>query len=322
MVKGRVVGVMIMTVLTFTTWSHGGVSEIINGSFEDDGAIGNIVTKEPNGWDVNIPVGGSGLSMFDGWVWDDWSSHELYSLTLYSFPDTFDANTDTATISQQVYLEDVNEINFNLKLRLDTDDPWDPSVATAFLMIDSVVVWESNNVGTDVSGEYYSQIYKVAPAYKTSGLHELSFGLKINATEYVNVEYHSQWDDFWFYRDCNGLGKMPGDIDYDCDVDTNDLQLLAGKWLDYTESEHQCNLYNGDDTDPNGIINFRDFTLYSHSWDGNTIDLEMFAGQWLEEVAPEDQYNLFKGDDIDPNGIINFFDFTMLNEDWMVSGYN
>ncbi len=90
---------MIVVVLLFGEWVKGGVSVIVNGSFEDDGYIDYISVQEPNGWsDVNVPT-----SQFDGQVYHYWVTDGSYNLTLYSYwYVAFEVN-DIATVSQWTY---------------------------------------------------------------------------------------------------------------------------------------------------------------------------------------------------------------------------
>ena len=100
-----------MLMLSAAGWAQAGVCEIVNGSFEDDGPIDDIIAQEPNGWDVNVPSG-----QFTGKIEASWSTDSNFSLSLSSqWFTAFDAN-DAGTVSQDVFLDDVNEITFDLKL--------------------------------------------------------------------------------------------------------------------------------------------------------------------------------------------------------------
>ncbi|GAG73870.1 unnamed protein product, partial [marine sediment metagenome] len=164
-----------------------------NGSFENDGVI-NFITEEdsPRYWcDVNLPV-----DKFGGWV-DGmyWSTHDGNSLTLYSeMSETFAAG-DMATVSQQVYLTDVNEIIFDLNLStIWGSEFWDPN-RSAVLLIDGNIVWDSNNIlGPDASGVYLNQIVDVNEIYRDANSHILSLGIRANISEYSIIQYWAQWD--------------------------------------------------------------------------------------------------------------------------------
>lgn len=290
------------------------VSTIVNGSFEDDKKIPDITTEEPNGWDVNAPA-----CKFGGWVWDDWQTDGSYSLTLYSYPATFDKN-DIATVSQETYLYDVNQVEvlFDLKLDTESNDVWDPNNCTAVLMVDNEVIWESNSIGPDVRGEYRDRLVPVD--VDDIGLHKLSLGIRINVAGELSTIHYALWDSVEFA--CGGSGFLDGDFDRDCYVDMNDLRILVDVWLDKVEPVYKCNLFRGDDIEPYGIINFLDFALFAGGWDGNMPDLRMFAEVWLDEVEPDNEYNLFHGDDdVEHNGVINFLDFAIFAGNWLRSSY-
>ena len=314
-----IAAVIVMMLLTNKT--KAGVSEIVNGSFEDDGLIYDITVEEPNGWDVNAPA-----DKFGGWVYNDWVTDGSYNLTLYSNAyKTFEVN-DIAAVSQEVCLADVNEILFDL--RLDTQSaskPWDPNKRTAVLMIDEEVVWESNDVGDDVRGEYPNQFVNID--IDDLGLHKLSLGLRADVNEVTtNIKYYTDWDFIRFDFHCRGFGFLAGDFSRDCYVDMDDLEMLAEVWLSEIDPRGdpngKYNLYRGDEAAPYGVINFLDFAVFADSWDGNIPDLKMFTEVWLDEVDPDNEYNLFRDDDVYPNGIINFLDFAIFAENWMDSSYD
>lgn len=243
------------------------VGQIVNGSFEDNNDISDITVQEPNGWDVNIPD----TDKFTGYVSTDWPTDGSYNLTLYSqWDQQFEAN-DLATVSQQVDLADVNKIWFDL--RLDTYlFGWDPNIATALLLIDGNAVWESNNVGSDVQGEYPDQAYKVDPNYAEGNPHTLSLGLRVNVGGTLNEFYMTDWDyvEFEFY--CGGNGFLAADFSRDCSVDERDLRMLADMWQKIISAENKYNLYPDDDLDPLGVIDFRDFAVFANSWLTSSYD--------------------------------------------------
>lgn len=302
----------IMVVLLFGGWVKGGVSVIVNGSFENDGLIADITVEEPNNWDVNLPT-----DQFGGWVYNDWVTDGNWNLTLYSNAyKAFEAN-DIATVSQKVCLSDVNEILFDLKLDTQSASKvWDPNKRTAVLMIDDEVVWESNSVGSDVRGEYRDRVANID--IDDSSLHKLSLGIRADVNEATtNIKYYTDWDFVRFNLHCGGFGFLPGDFNRDCYVDMNDLEMLAEVWLDEVDPHSKYNLSRNDDTGLYGIINFLDFAVYADTWDGNTVDLKMFTELWLDEVDPNNEYNLFKS-----HGIVNFLDFAVLADNWLKSSYD
>ena len=310
MKKITVIGAVVI-MLVLAHWAQGGVSMVRNGSFEDDGGIYPLSEENaPNAWDVNVPSG-----KFGGWVDTDWPICGSYNLTLYSYKSgTFDMN-DMATVSQQVYLADVNVISFDIRLDTDGGD-WDPNKRTAVLLIDDKVVWESNSVGTDVRDEYYNRTVDVD--IDDTGWHTLSLGLRVDVNE-NGIKYYTDWDCVEFSLHCGGFGFLAGDFSRDCYVDINDLGMLTEVWLDEVDPHVKYNLFRGDDA--YGVINFFDFAVFANSWDGDMPDLKMLTEVWLDEVAKNHEYNLFKGDDVDAWGVINFLDFAIFADNWMRNSY-
>lgn len=252
-----------MLILSAAGWAQAGVCEIVNGSFEDDGTIDDIVAQEPNGWDVNVPSG-----QFTGKTEASWSTDGRFSLFLSSqWFKAFDAN-DAAIVSQDVFLDDVNEITFDLKLNTYTGLGWDPSKATAVVMIDDEIVWEPNSASSDIRGVYTSQSYAVEDKYRDEKPHKLSFGLRINVdTENGFVEfYRVWWDSIECVIYCGGGGLLAGDFNRDCVVDANDLDLAADVWLFEVDSDDKHNLFRDDDLAGYGTINFFDLAILADNW--------------------------------------------------------
>jgi hypothetical protein len=309
-----VVGVVMIMLLT-ANQVQAEVCQIVNGSFEDDGRIPDITVKEPNGWDASVPSG-----KFQGYVYRDWVTDGRYNLTLYSESfTTFEVN-DIATVSQQAYLADTNQIMFDLKLDVSGLAKWDPSKCTAVLLIDDDVVWESNSVGPDVRGPYRDRAYTVEDKYKDGLRHKLSLGIRVNVKETLWGRYVTQWDFIRCTVYCGGGGFLVGDFNRDCYVDANDLKLLTELWLDEVEPNDKCNLFGGDDL-PGGVINFPDFAFFADRWDGDISHLKTFADKWLKPVDINDQDNLSHTDDVKPSGVINFFDFAIFADTWLGSSY-
>jgi hypothetical protein len=252
-----------MTVLFATGWAQAGVCEIINGSFEDDGQIGDITTREPNGWDVNVPSG-----KFTGEIDALWSTDGRFSLFISS--QWFKAFTagEAAIVSQDVFLKDVNEITFDLKLDTYTGLGWDPNSATAVVMIDDEVVWEPNIASSDIRGLYTGQRYAVEDKYRDENQHKLSFGLRINidTTAGFFEFYRVWWDSIECVIYCNGRGLLAGDFNRDCYVDVNDLELVTDLWLHEVDSYDKYNLFQDDDLAGYGTINFFDFAILADNW--------------------------------------------------------
>ncbi len=253
-----------MIVILFAAgWAQAGVCEILNGSFEDDGTIDDIVAQEPNGWDVNVPSG-----KFTGKTEASWSTDGNFSLSLSSQWFTAFVAGDAATISQDVFLDDVNEITFDLKLNTYTGLGWDPNNAIVFVMIDDEVVWEPNSASSDIRGEYIGQSYAVEEKYRDENPHKLTFGLKINIdTEDGFFEfYRVWWDSIDCVIFCGGGGLLAGDFNRDCFVDANDLQQVTDMWLLEVDSDDKHNLFRDDDLDGFGTINFFDLAILADNW--------------------------------------------------------
>jgi len=226
--------------------------EIVNGSFEDDGSIPDITVQKPNGWDVNVPT-----TKLQGYVDKDWPTDGSYNLTLRSILGAFTIG-DTATVSQQVDLTDVNEIIFDLKL-----GTWNPDKCSAIVLIDEDVVWDSNELD---SGNYYDQVYAVEDKYRDGQMHKLSLGIRVKVSGTLWLRYVSHWDYIECTDFCGGNGLLAGDFDHDCYVDMNDLKSMGDVWLDEPASYDRHNLYKGDDVDSVAIINFLDFAVFADNW--------------------------------------------------------
>jgi hypothetical protein len=252
-----------MLMLFATGWANANVCEIINGSFEDDGTIDDITAQEPNGWEPNVPSG-----KFTASIDASWSTDGRFSLFLSSiWFKAFDAN-DAAIISQDVFLDDVNEITFDLKMDTYSGSVWDPNNATAVLMIDDQIVWEPNSAKVDIRGEYIGQSYAVDDKFRDGNPHKLSVGLRINIDTHSGFFefYRLRWDSIDCVIFCDGGGLLAGDFNRDCLVDAGDLQDAADLWLLEVESGDKYNLFRDDDLDGIGTINFYDLAILADNW--------------------------------------------------------
>ncbi len=298
-----IAAVMVMLLLANGTQAR--VSMVVNGSFESDGRSIDYITPgdAPYRWcDVNLPANKFGASL-----WSDWSTHGSYYLTIYSTDwMSFDVN-DMATVSQQVYFEDVNQIIFDLKLDTTWGYPWDPAIRSAVLLIDTDVVWESNSVGSDVRGEYLDQIYTVDANYKDANSHKLSLGIRANSGGFPDDEYHTQWDFVKFDTHCGGFGYLPADISRDCYVDMLDLEILAEQWL-VENPNYEYDLVE------DGIVNFLDFAVFADSLGLNSNWENLGNDDFLE---PELE---FIDSDINDDGIVDYGDIFVLAENWLSQG--
>jgi len=313
----------VMIMLVMTQQIQAGVSTIMNGSFEDDGYIADVTLQHPNGWsDVNIPAG-----KFTGWVSSDWVTSGSYNLTLSSYWYTgFEAN-DIAMVSQEVFLTDVNEIIFDLKLLTYPFDQWDPGKRTAVVMIDGVEVWNSDDYQFPSDGEYRNQVIGIDVLDRK--LHKLSLGIKADVNEAlldVDTLYYALWDLIEFNCHCGGFGFLLEDFSRNCYVDMSDLGMLANVWSNDIASEddpnNRYNLYRNDEISPYGTINFFDYAVFSNTSDVNMPGLKMFVEGWLDEVDIDNAYNLDHGDDVHPRLIINFLDFAIFADSWLQSSYD
>jgi hypothetical protein len=244
---------------------EGFTNVIENGSFEIPGELWPPLTPLhcPADWnDFNLP------SRFYSQVFSDWASDGTYSLTIYSRTGyrVFEVN-EIGMISQHVPLtREVNEIIFDIQLRTSSGG-WDPNIRRAVVCIDGEVVWESNDVGPDVRGVYYDQNFVVPETYKDGQPHKLSLGIRIDSnTPTTNIAYYTDWDYVDSTTYCGGLGLLAADLNRDCYVDFFDLKMLADVWLEEVQPNDERNLFGDDDLDPNGVINFFDFTVLTEDW--------------------------------------------------------
>ena len=288
-----VAGIMIMAL--FGNITKADVSVIVNGSFEADGWINSITPESaPHGWsDVNnLPS-----AKFSGWVENDWSTHVDYgySLTLCANANQNVETGDMAMVSQEVYLEDVNEIIFDIRLGTEYSHiPWDSQKRSAVLLIDDDIVWDSDVLGAGATGEYRDIAVDVNGLYG-GGLHKLSLAIRIDTAETSYWQDWAQWDFIRFDTHCEGFGYLPADLNYDCYVDWFDLELLVEQWLQGPPVE-KYDLFE----DNKNIVDFRDYAVLANSWLGTSY--------WRQDQL------LFM--DINNDGIVNFIDFAFLAEDW------
>jgi hypothetical protein len=299
MKKTAIVVAVIMVMLLFGNLTKAGVSVIVNGTFEKDGRISNITEENtPHGWpDVNLPE-----NKFVAWVKSGWSTYVEggYSLTVYSTgwevpSQPVFAVDDRAVVSQWVYLEDVNEIIFDLKLTTNYGPAsWDPTKRSAILLIDDAEVWSSDSLSPVGSGEYLNTAVDVNGLYG-AGLHKLSLGIKSNVEGTAFYQFLTLWDFVRFDTHCEGFGYLRADLNYDCYVDWPDLELLVEQWLEEPSAE-RYDLF----VDDENIIDLYDFSVLAESWLDNSF--------W----QPDKLLDM----DMNNDGIVNFSDFAFLAEDW------
>ena len=234
---------------------------LVNGSFEADGFISDIRVKDPNGWDVNVPAG-----KFPGYITDTWPTDGDYNLKLVaSWFVTFVAGEE-ATVSQEVLLDAVDEIIFDLKLETQPSTLWDPNVCTAVALIDDDVVWESDFGQPDIRGEYPDQAFAIDDQYRDGQFHRLALGLRMNAGGMFYEQYISHWDAVECTLRSDDAGPLPGDFNADGFVQADDLMLMTAMWLFDVPADDEYNLSGVDDVDSNGIVNFYDFAVFGNNW--------------------------------------------------------
>ena len=330
MKKAIVIGVIMLNLL-LGNWAKAGVSLVRNGSFEDDGQIADITAEAPRNWcDVNIPS-----DKFGGKVSTTWKTEGNYSLFFYvKKVDTYAG--DMAMISQQVNLTDVlgdvNQIIFDIKLSDPLGNEWDLEKRTALVLIDDVVVWDSNGLGPSANGDgEYLDLWIDVGTYDAN-LHKLTLAIKINEDiPTPGLPYWAQWDFVKFDKYCGGFGYLPEDLNYDCYVDMLDLKMLAGQWLVEAPDEKY-------DLFQDGIVNFYDFVFFAEYWmtnsdsnnwgDDNCYEVELLAGDIndsgevdLSDVSVLAGVWLGAADcstraDINDDGAVDFRDFAVLAGQW------
>ncbi len=239
---------------------------LVNGSFEADGFISDIRVKDPNGWDANMPA-----AKFPGYITNTWPTDGNYNLKLTaSWFVTFVAG-DEATVSQEVLLDPIDEIMFDLKLETQQSTPWDPNVCTAVALIDDDVVWESDFAQPDIRGEYPDQTFAIDDRYRDGRPHRLALGLRMNTGGMFYEQYISHWDAVECTLLSDDGGPLPGDFNADGFVAADDLMLMTAMWLFDVAADDEYNLSGVDDMDPNGIVNFYDFAVFSDNWRSGLI---------------------------------------------------
>jgi hypothetical protein len=302
------IGVM-MVVLLLGRWAEGGVSLVKNGSFEADGAISDITTDAPqHWWDVNSLSG-----KFKGYVSDVWSSRDGNSVSIYSKALEKYSTGEMGTISQEVYLEeDVNEIIFDLKLST-SSGVWDANNRSAVILIDGVVMWDSNEWLPDSNDEYWNQSVYIGDVSGVgdANLHTLTLALRSNVTETVMpsyVEYRARWDFVKFDLHCGGFGYLAEDFNYDCYVDFGDYAMLANYWLE--EVSGLNDVY--DLTENDNVVDMNDIGVFVAGWLDNS--------DWMN-WGQSNCYQLgILESDLNGDGTVNMKDYGILAGDWLTVG--
>ena len=325
-----------MIMLLLGHWAQGGVSIVRNGSFENDGGISPITAEDaPQYWcDVNIPS-----DKFNGWVDSDWWTHSYNdgdgnSLTLSSAIFVSLAGGDMAMVSQEVYLTDVNEIIFDLKLGTIGGEAWDPVTRSALALIDGNEVWDSNVLELDENGEFLGQVEIDAnnfQIYKDANSHTLSLAMRVKVGGTYFSEYVARWDFVKFDTHCGGFGYLPEDLNYDCYVDFLDFAMLANHWLEENPA-YKYDLF-GD-----GVVNEYDLMVFAEGWldcsywenwqDDNCYEVELLAADLnLDGVVDFRDFAILAGDwgsddnciaaDVDNSGEVDYHDISIMADEWL-----
>jgi hypothetical protein len=298
-----------VVVLVIANCADAEVSRVINGSFEADGYISNIEANPPQHWpDVNLLSG-----KFGGYVSDIWSSHDGNSVSIYSKALEKYNSGEMGKISQEVYLEDdVNEIIFDLKLSA-SSGVWNADKRSAVMLIDGVIVWDSNDWAADANSEYRNQSVYIGDVNGVgdANLHTLTLALRSNVTETAlpsYVEYRSRWDFVKFDIHCGGLGYLAEDFNHDCYIDFGDYAMLANYWLEEVYGPND--IY--DLTEDDGLVDVNDIGIFADGWLDNTDwrnwgDDNCYMVELLES-------------DLNGDGTVDFRDFGILAGDWLSTG--
>jgi hypothetical protein len=240
---------------------------LINAGFEDDAQINNISVLDPTGWDANLPAG-----KFQGYVSSDWATGGHYSLTLYSDWFVIFVPGDMAIVSQEMMLDDVDTISFDLKLNTRGYTPWDPNICSAVVVVDHDVVWTSGFGQADIRGEYLDQTYAVDAKYRDGRPHRLGVGLQMHVAGMLFERYASSWDSLECVPLTSAAQPVPGDFNGDGFIDLSDLVLLGARWLDPVGLADPYNLSGIDDDEFGGVVNFYDFAVLGVNWRASPVE--------------------------------------------------
>jgi len=227
----KCVYVVLLAVLFGFDFSEGGVSVVMNSSFEENGRMDSIIATAPVKWVVNRTSPSFGGNVGYNYAWTK-RPHGDYCLTLVSNAyGEYDLG-NMIKASQQVYMDQATMLTFSVKLATDQNRAWDGAKRSAAVLIGDEVIWQSP-AGADIRGEYVDQTYVIDAKFKDGNKHELSLVLVSNVDESWSnpVVYRVSWDVVRFDVYCGGFGYLPGDLNLDCYVDFLDYGILADKWL-------------------------------------------------------------------------------------------
>lgn len=277
-----------------------------NTSFEADGFINNILTNEPNGWDVNF------VGPFDGFVSGDVATDGNYALTIFAPDDTQFLEGDAAKISQDINMTDYVGVFFDFDIYArfySTEVQWDPNYCKLGIYIDDTMVWDSNVLS---NGTYYNSHIDLSGI---NGIHTFSLGTQYLKNTNIDDNYYSSYDYLRFYKSgpCFGNGYTAMDLNFDCYVDILDIYALMEYWLaDVNDPYIPAYVKQFYDVDPNnkGMIDFVDYAnLASHIYDGITTDIRDHDS--VDGTLPLEMDVNFDGCDT-TDGIVNFIDYAQI----------
>ena len=275
-----------------------GVSVVKNGSFEYDGYIGYITQNDKPEYWCSVFYD---ASKYDGYVNNNWATDESYSLTLESSDNALFQQGDAMEITQNIFVYGVLQISFDVQLT--TDWPgivhWDSHLFNAYLDIDGVVVWDSNQEGIYDNGQFHIEVNNISVS---EGVHLLTVGIvsEVDTTAPYYYRNIARWDSIAFDASCDAVGYLPADLTQDCIVDINDLAVLAEGWL----TPNELGLTSNSD------VNFVDFAVFADSWMAVNS-----GGPFIPDVN-----FMFLDGDLNDDGIVDFADFSILANNWQGEG--
>jgi hypothetical protein len=302
----------LLVVLFGVNLSEGGVSVVMNGSFEDDNWTGpqDIIVLCPKGWpEIYVPQNTSGYyTKFGGYVGRAWKEHGDHSLTLYSKSTGTFVEGDNAFLCQDVYLDDVNSIDFTVNLTTDypADCNWSNHEFSVFIGIDGIVVWDSlNELPAGGNGEYAGRVDNIE--ISDGQPHVLAIGMiSNNTTSYpYYITYLASVDFVRFDTHCGGFGYLAGDLDRNCYVDFTDYAMLADKWLG------DANELGGYGMPDEGVV--------------DEYSLAIIAEEWLACTNSNDANCVCAPlcyEDVTGDGVVDGLDMAALCEQWLLEEPN
>ncbi|MBN1391251.1 MAG: hypothetical protein JW947_00435 [Sedimentisphaerales bacterium] len=292
----RLIVLISMTTIVCCGLCSAGASVVKNGGFENDGRIDYVTQSDRCEYWCGVSYDSS---KFIEYVYSDWATSGNYSLTLYSYMYTTFTQDDSATITQSVYLDNAEQITFDIFLWADGGG-WQTSLVTASVLIDNTEIWNSDSL-TYPNGIFMGNIaIDINETFKDSRPHLLTLRLKADTSSYHIYAYSAQWDSIGLVTTCGAGGYLPADFTHDCRVDINDLAVLAEGWLDS----------NGPDLTGDGDVNFADFAVMGNSW------MEDNSG---EPFIPGPDF-LFLDADFNDDGIVDYADVVVLSNNWLGQG--